>query len=76
MLNDPTLTDLLVDQACASEPVTALILLLVKKGPHHRPEYEAALQEVVSARLLEADNQTNATPDEVRRLEPSFAGVM
>jgi len=33
--------------------VTALILLLVKKGLITGPEYEAALQEAVAARLLE-----------------------
>ena len=56
-LNDPTLTDFLVDQARVSEHVTALILLLVKKGLIAGPEYEAALQEVVSARVLDADDR-------------------
>lgn len=53
MPDDHTLTDFLVDQARVNEHVTALILLLVKKGIMTGPEYEAALQRVVSARLLE-----------------------
>jgi hypothetical protein len=43
------LTDFLVDQARISEHVTALVLLLVKKGLITGPEYETSLQEVVSA---------------------------
>jgi hypothetical protein len=36
------MTDFLVDQAPASEHVTALIVLLVKMGLVSGPEYEAA----------------------------------
>jgi hypothetical protein len=48
-------TDFLVDQARASEHVTTLVLLLIKKGLITGPEYETALQTAVSARVLDRD---------------------
>jgi hypothetical protein len=53
--DDPTVTDFLVDQARASEHVTALVRLLLQKGVITGPEYTSALQEVVAARLLEEE---------------------
>jgi hypothetical protein len=59
---DESVTDFLVDQARTSEHVTALVLLLVKKGVITGPEYADALQTVVSARLLDAaDPQSSGT---------------
>ena len=57
MPHDQTVTDFLVDQALVSEHVTALIVVLVKKGLLTGPEYEATLQRVVSARLLNGDGR-------------------
>jgi hypothetical protein len=54
-VDDRSVTDFLVDQARGSEHVTTLVLLLIKKGLITGPEYEAALQTAVSARVLDRD---------------------
>ena len=54
MADGQEVTDFVVDRASVTEHVTALIVLLVKKGVITGPEYSDALQTVVSARLLDA----------------------
>ena len=54
MADGQDLTDFVVDQARATEHLTALVLLLVKKGIITGPEYADSLQTVVSARILDA----------------------
>lgn len=55
MPDDQSVTDFLVDHARVSEHVTALIVLLVRKGIITGAECASALQEVVAANLLEGE---------------------
>jgi hypothetical protein len=53
MADGQDLTDFVVDHARATEHLTALVMLLVKKGIITGPEYAEALQTVVSSRMLD-----------------------